>query len=214
MTRDDTEEPAALPTTPYTWRRFLRESVVAVAILAVGLPSVLLLGRADDPDGFTTPTAYVLSGSSLSRSVSQEALERLGFSPRVEVVAGAGFARARRGKPLAVLLRDRDLAGYDLLVVQGGEADNVAAEGELSVAMAHLLDYVGAAAPELPVVVIGPIPSGPKVSPSMRRSVGAIRQACVDRGVHFIDGLARGWTAEDPGLADSLRESLQQLGLG
>lgn len=207
------------PSEPYTLRRFLRELGVAVAILLLGLPLVLLLGRsggggaegaASAPTG---PPAMVLSGSSLPREVSRSALLALGFTPDVEVVDGAGYARAVRpgAAPLAVAARSLRFDGVRLLVLQGGEADNIARPGELEVAVVHLLDGLAAKAPGVPVVLVGPIPAGPSVGASLRRVGATLRQSASARDVPFVDPLSLGWTSKDPDLAAKLEQALRAV---
>lgn len=217
----------------YTVGRFVSESLLAVAILAVGLLAIWLLvpdgdttSAASAPpvarptsvprttfppvvtEPVVAPDAVVLSGSSLPEGSIEGALGRLGRNATVMAVAGAGFSStvSTGGRPLVERLPEQLDAQTDLLVLQGGEADNVAGPGELEAALTTMLDTAAATAPQAPIVLIGPIPAGEPPA-SMLTVNATIASVAQQRGVAFIDAIAAGWRS-DQDLTEQLTAAL------
>lgn len=229
---EDEEEPPVcgesqhvdvLPGRPAVGRRLLSSrwliSLTVLAVLLAGAAVFAVLRDGDQGGPVTTPPreaqqVLVVSGSSLTAGegdTGQEVADALGDG-EARVVPGAGFARnVRRGAlPLVVALREmNDLHQFDVIVVQGGEADHASPAAELRVAALHLIDYLRAQAPDADLVLVGPVPARHPAPDSFRAVRDVLQRAAADRQVPFVDSLAQGWTDSDPDLDSELARSVR-----
>lgn len=186
---------------------------------ACALAGVLVLGavalRPPTAPTAASETSLWLTGSSLavgSPAAPYAAMDRLGWRGTVRVLPGAGYARGGAGSPTlpAAARREPGLAAYDVVVLQGGEADNTASVEEIEVAVQHLVDHLRAQT-RARIVLVGPVPARLPAPLGQRRVSAALQAAASTRDVPYLDPLRRAWTDADPELGDSLAAALTAL---
>ena len=203
---------------PAAWRRALRLAAMpalALALVGGGAAGAAALTGGSTPS--TTPvaapgtTSVWLSGSSLSYADAQEASQLLGWDASAYSLPGVGISRSTSGTSTLLDAGRRLLPGEvspDVVVLQGGEADNGGAGQSLSAATADLLASVQQSTdPGTRVVLVGPIP-GPDVPDSLRQVNEVLARVAQQSGVEYVDALAEGWRAGHPDLPGQLAAAL------
>lgn len=203
---------------PAAWRRALgrgAKPALALALVLTGAGAAAVVTSAQAP--VTTPvaaagtTALWLSDSSLSYADAQEASGRLGWAASAYSLPGVGISRSTSGTSTLADAGRRMLPSEpspDVVVLQGGEADNGGAGQSLSDATADLLEHVQRSTdPGTRVVLVGPIP-GPDVPDSLRRVNAVLARVAQQSGVEYVDALAEGWQAGHPDLPGQLAAAL------
>ncbi len=142
----------------------------------------------------------VLGGDALSSSAAStvEGSGALyGWDVTVQSSPGSGFARTADPATGAHVVRMRkasDLASYDLVVVQGGEADRPAPGAEVEEATLHLIDYLRAKTrPGTGIALVGPVPESAAAATSLTGVSTALQQAATARDVPYVDLAGKGW---------------------
>ena len=207
----------SLVVVPDGLRRGLRRAgvpalVLAVVLTATGAAAVSRSLDRTGPERAEATRALVLSGSSLSYAASRRVAEQLRWDADVYTLPGGGLSRSNLDPSGSITAQARRLlpdpqGAYDVVLVQGGEADHAAAPETVQVATEHLLDYVQAHAGGAEVVLVGPVPGG-HVPASLRVVNDVLQSVARSRGVVFVDAVARDWRAGDPALADQLSTTL------
>lgn len=203
---------------PAAWRRTVRRAgkpALALALVLTGAGAAALVSStqtpATTPVAVTSTTSLWLSGSSLSYADAQEAAGLLGWAASTYSLPGVGISRSTSGTGTLGDAGRRLLpseASPDVVVLQGGEADNGGAGQSLNDATADLLDHVlRSTDPGTRVVLVGPIP-GPDVPDSLRRVNEVLARVAQQSGVEYVDALAEGWRAGQPALPDQLASAL------
>ena len=203
---------------PAAWRRAPRHAVKPVLALAlvtggaVGAAAVSGSTPSTAPVAATGTSALWLSGSSLSYADAQEASQLLGWDASAYSLPGIGISRGPAGTSGTLLSTAQRLLPSDtspeVVVLQGGEADNGSAARSLSDATTDLLELVRTSTdPGTRVVLVGPIP-GPDVPDSLRRVNEVLARVAQQSGVDYVDALAEGWQAGQPGLPGQLSVAL------
>lgn len=161
------------------------------------LTSILVLGG----DALASTEASTVAGSGAL----------YGWDVTVRSSRGSGFARTSDPSTGAHVVRlhkaPADLGRYDLVVVQGGEADRPAPAAELELATLHLIDYVRAhVRPGTGLALVGPVPETPEAAASLADVGDTLRHTAAQRDVPYVDLAARGWTRgkNDPFLLVSM----------
>lgn len=193
--------------------RSARPLEVVLWTVVVGASAVLVALAARTP---TPPATHALwlTGSSLAVATPdapRTAMRELGWGGRVRVLAGSGYTRAGEdGLTLVAAARaERRLSSYDVVVVQGGEADNNATPRQVEVAVQHLVDYLRSQT-RARLVLVGPVPAELPAPAGQRRASAALAAAAATRGVPYVDPVARSWTDRDSGLGAELAHALGQ----
>lgn len=203
---------------PAVWRRALRRAAVPALGLALALAGAGAATAVTSDSPATTPVAATgtsalwLSGSSLSYADAQEASQLLGWDASAYSLPGVGISRGTTGTTGTLLsTAQRVLPGDtspEVVVLQGGEADNGSAARSLSDATADLLEHVQASTdPGTRTVLVGPIP-GPDVPDSLRRVNEVLARVAQQNGVDYVDALAQGWRAGSADLPQQLTAAL------
>mgnify|MGYP000076510292 CR=1 FL=1 len=203
---------------PAAWRRTLRRAgkpALALALVLTGAGAAAAVSSAQAPAttpvAATSTTSLWLTGSSLSYADAQEASSRLGWAASSYSLPGVGISRSTSGTSTLGDAGRRLLPGVtspDVVVLQGGEADNGGAGQSLSDAAAKLLEHVRRSTdPGTRVVLVGPIP-GTDVPDSLRRVNEVLARVAQQSGVDFVDALAEGWQAGHPDLPGQLAAAL------
>lgn len=180
----------------------------AVGVLVLALAGGVAVARERD---LGQPRVLVVGGSSIAGAL--ELAPELGRNSRVVIVDGGGFARSDRtgGRTVTAAVRTLpELADFDRIVLQGGEADHPAPAREVCVALLHLVDYVQAAAPHARIVVVGPIPAQAVPPPSTVLVNQALRSCADYERVRYVDALDRGLVDSDPELVEKLAEAVAE----
>lgn len=199
---------------PAAFRRALRRAAVPALGLTLALAgagaaaAVTQDGPAAPSVAATGTTALWLSGSSLSYADAQEASQLLGWNASAFSLPGVGFSRGMEGASGTLLTAAHRVlpadASPEVVVLQGGEADNGSAARSLSDATADLIEHVQRSTdPGTRVVVVGPIP-GRDVPDSLRRINEVLARVAQQHGADFVDALAEGWQAGSPDLPQQL----------
>mgnify|MGYP002336091129 CR=1 FL=1 len=199
---------------PAAWRRTMRRAgkpALALALVLGGAGGAAALtsvrAPATTPVAATGTTSLWLSGSSLSYADAQEASGRLGWAASSYSLPGVGISRSTSGTSTLGDAGRRLLPSEvspDVVVLQGGEADNGGAGQSLSDATASLLAHVQQSTdPGTRIVLVGPIP-GPDVPDSLRRVNEVLARVAQQSGVEYLDALAEGWQAGQPALPEQL----------
>lgn len=213
--------PGEIAVVPDRLRRALRPVLAAAVVLVVLAGAGLgLRASADDaPAGLDGVQALLLTGSSLSYVEGQAVAADLGWDASVYTLPGGGISRSVHDPGGSITRAARTLLpaegeAPDVVVLQGGEADHVAAPEVLERATQHLLDYVRVhAGPQAQLVLVGPIPSG--APPASIVAVNdVLRRVADQRRVLYIDPIAEGWQARSPGLPLALADVLAALVTG
>lgn len=203
---------------PAAWRRTLRRAgkpALGLALVLTGAGGAAAVSStqapATTPVAATSTTSLWLTGSSLSYADAQEASSRLGWAASSYSLPGVGISRSTSGTSTLGDAGRRLLPSEtspDVVVLQGGEADNGGAGQSLSDATATLLDHVQRSTdPGTRVVLVGPIP-GPNVPDSLRRVNEVLARVAQQGGVEYVDALAEGWQAGHPDLPGQLAAAL------
>jgi hypothetical protein len=197
-----------VPRTDPDTRPALHELVLGAASLLVAAVGVALLSSGWG----TAPTALALTGSSLPVDAVEAVADELGWELQAVTVAGAGFARNvdRSSRTLETGLEEGAGGSYDVVLVQGGEADNPSSGRELRTAAGELLQRLAGEHPDAILVVVGPIP-GVAVPDSLLRVNHTLRNVAAEHDARYIDALSAGWRDSDTDLADRLRLALDDL---
>ena len=215
----EVQQTPSLVVVPDGVRRGLRRATVPVlAVLLVlsgtAAAAVAASGKGPAPEQDRAATrALVLSGSSLSYVASRRVADQLRWDADVYTLPGGGISRSNLDPAGSITAQARRLlpvpgAPHDVVIVQGGEADNASPPAAVKVAAEHLLDYVQAhAGSSAEVVLVGPIP-GATVPESLRVVNDVLQSVARSRGVAYVDALSAGWQASDPALADHLSRAL------
>ena len=114
----------------------------------------------------------------------------------VEVSAadGAGFVTPNVfGRTIGSLAAAAPMADADLIVVFGGRADGPVPPEEVATAAGAVLERARVAAPDAPILVIGPAWPDAQVPPEVLADRDAIAGVAAQAGVPFVDPLAEGW---------------------
>lgn len=206
---------------PAAWRRGLRRIGKPALVLALvlggagGAAAVSATTRDQLPATAATggTTSLWLSGSSLSYADAQEASGRLGWAASSYSLPGVGISRSTSGTSTLGDAGRRLLPSEvspDVVVLQGGEADNGGAGQSLGDATASLLAHVQRSTdPGTRIVLVGPIP-GPDVPDSLRRVNEVLARVAQQSGVEYVDALAEGWQAGQPALPEQLATVLNR----
>ncbi len=203
---------------PAAWRRALRRAArpaLALVLVLTGAGAAAAVSStqapATTPVAATSTAALWLTGSSLSYADAQEASQLLGWIATSYSLPGVGISRSTSGTSSLGEVGRRLLpssSSPDVVVLQGGEADNGGAGQSLSDATADLLEHVQRSTdPGTRVVLVGPIP-GPEVPESLRRVNEVLARVAQQNGVDFVDALAAGWQAGHPDLPGQLAAAL------
>ena len=210
--------PTRIEVIPAAWRRGLGLAVkpaLALALVLTGAGAAAAVSStqapATTPVATSTPSSLWLTGSSLSYADAQEASDRLGWAASSYSLPGVGFSRSTSGTSTLGDVGRRLLPGQaspDVVVLQGGEADNGGAGQSLSEATATLLEHVQRSTDSgTRVVLVGPIP-GTDVPASLRRVNDVLARVAQQNGVEYVDALAEGWQAGHPDLPGQLAAAL------
>jgi hypothetical protein len=189
-----------------------RPAVALAGLLCAGSVAALSVAgatTAEEPGPLPRTTSIlVLGGDTLATSAATTldgSGALYGWDVTVRTSPGSGFARASDPATGAHVVRLRkesaDLKRYDLVVVQGGEADLPAPAGEVELATLHLIDYVRAnVRPGTGVALVGPVPASVEAAPSLASVNETLKRTAARRSVPFVDLASRGWTrgANDP----------------
>jgi hypothetical protein len=187
--------------------------VLALVLSATAAAAVVRSGERPAPQQAAGTRALVLSGSSVSYVTSRRAAELLRWDADVYTLPGGGISRSTLDPTGSITAQARRVlpdpqGGFDVVVVQGGEADHAAPPATVQTAAEHLLDYVRAHAGErAEVVLVGPVP-GADVPASLRVVNDVLQAVARSRGIAYVDAISRGWRAGDPALADDLSRAL------
>lgn len=216
---------------PYTRQRFLREAGIATAILAVGLPLVLLLAPdGDDTAGqgllasptrtapatpSSTPSAVraldsrpvhvVLADveAAVASQAAQAAVEEARSFSTAATLAGKGWTSVQ---PSLGTLVTQGLPSADLamVVVQAGAADRQRPADAVQAGAALVADRLRAAvSPSTSLTLVGPVPEG-EPTPALLRVRDAVKAAAAAKSVHFVDPVELGLRVGQPDLAARL----------
>lgn len=211
---------ARIEVIPAAWRRGLRRLGRPALVLALvlagagGAAAVNAATRDGQPAAATTQstTSLWLSGSSLSYADAQEASRLLGWQASAYSLPGVGISRGTPGTTGTVLTTAQRLlpteSSPDVVVLQGGEADNGGAAHSLSESAAAMIASVRSSTdPGTRVVLVGPIPSS-AIPDSLHRVNAVLARVARQNGVEYVDALALGWRAGQPALAGHLAAAL------
>lgn len=233
---DDADPYEDLPREPYTLRRFLRELAIAVALLAVGLPLVLLLTRGGDGgEGqvleqsaplttsaapSTTPSAARDAPPDGSPVQDRPVLLLAGSSlltdgQRVVDALGHGGravtapgAGFGTGQPsLTQLVAEQDIdPEQDAVVVQGGAADAELEPQVLDLLAQQLVDRLRKKVSPSTAIVLIGPLPGSLPEEQLLRVRDVLAGAARAKSVTFVDPVAQGWSLDDPDLAQQLAD--------
>lgn len=203
---------------PAAWRRAMGRAAtpaLALALVLTGAGAAAVVSSTHAPTtspvAATSTTSLWLTGSSLSYADAQEASSRLGWVASSYSLPGVGISRSTSGTSTLGEVGRRLLPSQsspDVVVLQGGEADNGGAGQSLHDATATLLDHVQrSTGPGTRVVLVGPIP-GRAVPDSLRHVNDVLARVAQQSGVEYVDALAEGWRAGHPDLPAQLAAAL------
>ncbi|MCW2666961.1 MAG: GDSL-like Lipase/Acylhydrolase [Frankiales bacterium] len=197
----------------------VRRPVAAVAgLLCAGSIAALTVAgatTAEEPGPVPRLTSILVLGGDTLAETAASTLDGsgalYGWDVTVRTSPGSGFARASDPATGAHVVRLRktaeDLKRYDLVVVQGGEADRPAPAAEVELATLHLIDYVRAhVRPGTGLALVGPVPESTSTASSLAAVNQTLQRTAAIRQVPFVDLTSRGWTRgrNDPFLLVSM----------
>lgn len=180
-------------------------SAAAAASLAGGV----------DTGGDERRTAVFLTGGSVDRRQTQAAAEALGWDITALITPRAGIGSPAGGEPVALAKQvktQKELLEADVVVVQGGEADTRMTQEALSVASAHLIDYLQAFAQEgSSIVLAGPIPGSDQTPAQLVGPNTVLRDRAAKEGVPYLDALEAGLSRTSTELGKEFARELVTL---
>lgn len=212
---------ARIEVIPAAWRRGIGRAATPALVLALALAgaggaaavSATTPGGSPAATATSRTTSLWLSGSSLSYADAQEASALLGWEASAYSLPGVGISRATGSSGDSLLVAARrllpvEVGSPEVVVLQGGEADNGGAAQSLSDSTAALIDEVRRSTDQgTRVVLVGPIP-GEVVPDSLRRVNEVLARVAQQSGVPYVDALAAGWRAGAPVVPERLAAAL------